>query len=482
MFDHGTERTAGRRLPAAWTAPILVLALGLAGCGDDSPSGGNRPPNLQELIAVPDLVTRGGVVQLTALATDADNDDLVFTWRAEAGTLGPATADGRNRWTAPDTAGLHRIDVRVSDGAAADSAFVMIQVGSVHLRVESDPSGASILLNGNFSGEVTPHEFTLVPGEYIVRLVSVDFVYTPGDTVLDLAEGSSAEARYRLPGVATEIVDTGPAPVDEIGGLCYARNGLGLLYGARSGGESSIRSASLVPTHVGTNGRVLLTGVNWEESLSLRTAGGSYELALVRQDSLAIGRLTDATADGLIETLDNLKTFTDLVLRTFSPSFNPEGDRLAFSTNPSSQPNGRDTMLVTTYNGFTLADPALLSNGSGNTPSLGPLETAVYESSGEIFAVSLPNPFPFDPILLTTTGGRVRAPALSPNGRLIAWLDVRGWLMLTTIDGRATVRLLEGVSSSRVAWSPQGNELALADHSEPGNARLRLVTQLPLAR
>lgn len=63
-------------------------------------------------------------------------------------------------------------------------------------------------------------------------------------------------------------MDTGAQPVDEIGGLTYSRPGLGVLYAARFGAETTLRSASLVPGHTGTNGRMLLTGLNWEESLS----------------------------------------------------------------------------------------------------------------------------------------------------------------------------------------------------------------------
>lgn len=481
MSGNGPNPPPGHGGPRALVA--LLLGLGLASCGDDGPAtGGNSAPNLQQVVAIPAFVTRGGTVQLTALASDRDNDSLRYTWSATQGTLGQATADGRNRWTAPDAAGSYRIDVTVSDGEATDTGFVTVGVGSATLRVESEPPGASILLNGNFAGQVTPYEFTLVPEEYIVRLVGNDFVYTPGDTIITLAEGQSGIASFRIQPVTTEVVDTGPTAAEEIGGLTYAKNGLGLLYGARSGTQATLRSASLVPTHVGTNGRILLTGINWEESLALRTAGGSYELAFVLQDTVTIGRLVDTEQDGLIETLDTFRKFTDLVIRTYAPAFNPEGNRLAVATQPSTQPNGRDTMLVATYNGFILTNPALLSTGNGNSPSLGPLETAVYESAGELMAVSLPNPFPFDPIPLTNTGGRARRPAISPNGRLVAWLDTRGWLMLTTINDRVSVRLLEGINGSRLAWNPQGNEIALAEQSEAGTARIRLVTRLPLAR
>lgn len=466
-------------------APGLVAALlALTSCGSDKGSPNvNHPPHVQQLVAVPEIITRGGVVQLTALASDSDNDTLTYQWRIPAGALGAPNGEGRIPWTAPDAAGTFRLRVVVSDGRAADSASVDVVVGSAALRVESDPPGAPIILNGDYSGEVTPHDFVLPALPYQVSLASLDFRYTPRDTTLLLTDGAAATARFRLPPVRTEYVDTGAPAVDEIGGLTYSRLGLGVLYAARLGAETTLRSASLVPGHAGTNGRILLTGLNWEESLSLRPTATGAELALVRQDSVNIGRLTDTDLDGLMETLDNLKALPGIPVRTYAPSFNPTGTRLAFAVHPSTQPNGRDTTLVADYVAGVLTNPVRLASIPGNAPNLGPDDVAVFEASGEIFFVRLPAlGFPLEAVQLTQSGRHGRAPAISPNGKLAAWLDDRGFLTLTLVRDGSSVRILGGVISQRVAWSPDGTELLIADNSTPGSARLRLVTNLPLAQ
>lgn len=471
-----------KRLRAAMAGLAALLAL--TSCGGDSGNPAvNHAPDVRQLVAVPTVVTRSGVVQLTALASDSDNDSLSYAWRVTGGALGTPNGEGRIPWTVPDATGTFRASVVVSDGRAADSAAVDVFVGSAALHVESNPPGAPILLNGDFSGEVTPHDFILPALPYVVSLASLDYRYLPRDTTLALTDGASGSASFRLPPVRTEYVDLGPDPLDEIGGLTYSRLGLGVLYAARRGAVTTLRSASLVPGHAGTNGRVLLTGVNWDESLSLRPTATGAELAFVRADTVNIGRLVDNELDGLMETLDRLAPLANLPVRTYAPSFNPAGTRLAFAVHPSSQPNGRDTTLVADYVAGTLTNPVLLASIPGNAPSLGPNDLAVFEASGEIFWVQLPAlGFPQDAVQLTQSGRHAHGPAISPDGKLAAWIDDRGFLTLTLLRDGNGVRLLGGVVSGHVAWSPAGDELVIADNTISGNARLRLVTNLPLAR
>lgn len=476
-------RAFPRRRPAAGLA-LAAGALLLASCGGDSNGpGGNHAPNLRQVVAVPDVVTRGGLVQLTALASDADNDPLSYTWSANGGTFGAPNGEGKRPWTAPDSTGTFRVTAIVSDGRAADTARVDIFVGSARLTVTSEPPGMPIILNGDFSGQVTPHDFVLPALPTTVSLSSLDFRFLPRDTTLALTDGAVAATAFRLPTVRTEYVDTGAETVDEIGGLCYSRLGLGILYAARRGDATTLRSASLVPGHAGTNGRILAGGLNVAESMSLRSGSGVVELAFVAQDTVRIGRLVDTDLDGLMERLDNPAPLSGLPIRTYAPSFNAEGTRLAFAVHPSTQPNGRDTTLVADYVAGTLTNPILLASLPGNAPSLGPDDMAVFEASGEIFSVWVPPlGFPQDAVQVTQSGRHARGPAISPNGRLAAWVDDRGFLMLTIIESASSVRLLSGVVSPHVAWTPDGSELVVADNSLAGNARLRLVTNLPLNR
>ena len=84
------------------------------------------------------------------------------------------------------------------------------------------------------------------------------------------------------------------------------------------------------------------------------------------------------------------------------------------------------------------------------------------------------------PIKLTDTGGFARAPAVSPDGDYIAYLDDRGMLNLFIPAIDVTTTLVSDVHSPQVMWHPETRELLIAHNPPGGPARLRLVTELPI--
>ena len=68
----------------------------------------------------------GGIVNLTATASDADSDPLTYSWTATQGSFAGATDAATARWQAPALTGAVEITVTVSDGSDTTSATVTI--------------------------------------------------------------------------------------------------------------------------------------------------------------------------------------------------------------------------------------------------------------------------------------------------------------------------------------------------------------------
>ncbi len=93
---------------------VVLMAGGLvlmAGCNQP-----NHDPVITAVSATPsDRVEFGGIVNLSVVATDQDNDPLTFAWQATGGTLS-ATTGTSVVWTAPSTEGSYAVTVSASDG------------------------------------------------------------------------------------------------------------------------------------------------------------------------------------------------------------------------------------------------------------------------------------------------------------------------------------------------------------------------------
>jgi hypothetical protein len=104
---------------------LLILAAGLwfIGCkGDKGPAGpaGVNPasaPMITSIVAMPDSLGTGQSTTLIVSAYDPNGDPITFEWSASAGHLtSPNTA--ATQWVAPDTMGLQRAIITVSDNHA----------------------------------------------------------------------------------------------------------------------------------------------------------------------------------------------------------------------------------------------------------------------------------------------------------------------------------------------------------------------------
>ena len=100
-----------------WRFSLVVLTLCtiLSGCVQS-----NNPPVISGLEAEKDLVEPSDSSEITCVASDADGDNLTYTWSATGGTIssvGPVAT-----WTAPDTCEGYIITVVVADSSGGEAS------------------------------------------------------------------------------------------------------------------------------------------------------------------------------------------------------------------------------------------------------------------------------------------------------------------------------------------------------------------------
>ena len=76
----------------------------------------NQAPRISEIQKSVAYVPTNGTVQLTCLATDANNDPLTYAWSANGGTFN-STTNKTTTWTAPNTEGVFTITVQATDNS-----------------------------------------------------------------------------------------------------------------------------------------------------------------------------------------------------------------------------------------------------------------------------------------------------------------------------------------------------------------------------
>jgi hypothetical protein len=114
-------------LKSKWLTGIIlvtVIALLFGGC-----SLFNRPPVISSLaILTEGEINPGSLVSIKCIATDPDEDNLSYSWTADAGSFTDSGADVN--WIAPDESGNYTIRAEVSDGhdTATDQIVVWVAI------------------------------------------------------------------------------------------------------------------------------------------------------------------------------------------------------------------------------------------------------------------------------------------------------------------------------------------------------------------
>jgi hypothetical protein len=174
-FSAGDERV---RVIRNLGVVLLVVLLALAiGCGNEPPEPGNLA-----VTSAPE----GAAISIDGLDT---GEVTPHTF--------PGLEGGTSYLVGVSLGGLGtERTVLVSYGTTVEAAFTL---GLGSLTVTSAPAGAAILLDGEDTGEVTPHTFdALLAGDYVVSVALDGFFADPAQQDVTIDAGAAASADFAL--------------------------------------------------------------------------------------------------------------------------------------------------------------------------------------------------------------------------------------------------------------------------------------------
>ena len=99
---------------------ILMLVVLMFGCKKSSTESKNNPPQITDVTVSPSSVPASGLAAVTVTATDADDNDLIYVFTPEAGTISSGS-DPSKLWTAPNIPGAYSVAITVSDGEGGEA-------------------------------------------------------------------------------------------------------------------------------------------------------------------------------------------------------------------------------------------------------------------------------------------------------------------------------------------------------------------------
>ncbi|MGB2798565.1 MAG: DNRLRE domain-containing protein [Dehalococcoidia bacterium] len=191
----------------AVVAAIAVIVVLFVMCG-------GKAPVISSVTADPATVGVNRDSTITCIATDADGDTLTYAWSADDGTI--VGTGNVVTWTAPAAAGEYTISVTVDDGTGrtADGSVVVTAVITTGtIEVNSDPTGATVYLDGEDTGNITPYVIADVEeGEYTIKLTK-QFQKDHEDTVTVTA-GETTYVNWELDPAPPHPVTIQPGPAD----------------------------------------------------------------------------------------------------------------------------------------------------------------------------------------------------------------------------------------------------------------------------
>ncbi len=109
-------------------AAIAVVIVAAVSLRAPSLTPNSHAPIIQKVLASPSTVHVGQTATLTVVATDPDNDNLVFYWKAQKGSVPPGAQGDIVTYTAPNASGIDTIEVTVSDGQSSVSQAIRVSV------------------------------------------------------------------------------------------------------------------------------------------------------------------------------------------------------------------------------------------------------------------------------------------------------------------------------------------------------------------
>lgn len=117
-----------------WPFYVLVFLL-LNACKEEL----NHPPDIQVFTVLQETVITNKMATFSCIATDEDEDELIYTWFCEKGTFPEGNQESQVEWQAPDEIGFFIITVNVSDGKHLTSDSLRIEVQNYEPQLPSNP-------------------------------------------------------------------------------------------------------------------------------------------------------------------------------------------------------------------------------------------------------------------------------------------------------------------------------------------------------
>lgn len=190
----------------------LAVTVALAGCGGGG-GGGNTAPVINSLTPAQVGVWPGGSTTVTCNATDANGDNLTYTWTADSGDF---TGTGATvTWEASATGGAVEVECQVSDGNAGTATrTVEMTVGATVQGQLVDPdgdplAGVQVTIGGIAATTDADGKFTVVgvgQGQHQLTVTDPDYVII----------GGAVTVQANTPGEVVDIPQ--PVPAIDIGG------------------------------------------------------------------------------------------------------------------------------------------------------------------------------------------------------------------------------------------------------------------------
>lgn len=196
----------------------VIVGVALAGCGGgggggDGGGGGNTAPVINSLTPSDASIWPGESTTVTCNATDANGDNLTYTWSADSGEF---TGTGATvTWDAPATGGVVEVECEVNDGNDGTvSDTVDITVGATVqgqlVAPDGDPvAGLQVAIDGITATTDAEGKFTAVgvgQGQHQLTITDADYVII----------GGAVTVQANTPGELVEVPQ--PVPVIDIGG------------------------------------------------------------------------------------------------------------------------------------------------------------------------------------------------------------------------------------------------------------------------
>lgn len=157
---------------------LLALVIAATLVASSACGGSNHPPVITSLTPNPATVPPGGDSTITCVVSDADYDQLTYTWTGAGAING---SGGTIIFTAPSTPGTYSINVVVSDGkGGTDTRGVAVTVSTAiatgSIAIASTPAGAAIYIDGKDTGSVTPLTTTVTEGNHSIKLTYYHYI------------------------------------------------------------------------------------------------------------------------------------------------------------------------------------------------------------------------------------------------------------------------------------------------------------------